>query len=49
MSRDTYNYKRMAIKTAKELFYPKQTIDQLHTAKTIAEIERIMVTARKEA
>ena len=48
MSRETYNYKRTAIKTAKELFYPQSVILQLETAKTETEICRIMKTAREK-
>lgn len=35
-----------AIKTAIELFYPQKYINQLKQAKTVAEINRILKTAR---
>ena len=47
MSRETYNYKRTAIKTAKELFYPNSVILRLQSATTESEICRIMKTARE--
>ncbi len=47
MSRETYNYKRHAIKAARELYYPTEVIMQLQSATTESEIERIMVMARK--
>lgn len=40
-------YKREAIKAAKQLFYPKEVIARLRKAKSEAEVERIMVSARK--
>ena len=48
MSRETYNYKRQAIKTAKELFYPNSVILRLQSATTESEIARIMKTARTQ-
>lgn len=48
MSRETYNYKRNAIKIAKELCYPNHIIAQLQSATTENEICRIMTQARKE-
>lgn len=48
MSREIYNYKRTAIKTAKELFYPSSVILRLQYATTESEICRIMKTAREE-
>ena len=47
MSRETYNYKRTAISTAKELFYPESVILRLKSATTESEIARIMKTARE--
>ena len=47
MSRGAYNYKRTAIKTAKELFYPQSVILRLQSATTESEIARIMKTARE--
>lgn len=41
-------YKTEAKKAAKELDYAKKFLDQIDHAKTIAEIEHIMVTARHE-
>ena len=48
MSREEYNYKRKAIKAARELHYPQSVISQLQSATTESEIERIMYQARKE-
>ena len=48
MSREVYNYKRTAIKTARELFYPQSVILRLQSATTESEIARIMRTAREE-
>ena len=47
MSRETYNYKRTAIKIARELFYPQSVILRLQSATTEIEITRIMRTARE--
>ena len=47
MSREAYNYKRTAIATAKDLFYPQSVILRLQTATTESEIARIMKTARE--
>lgn len=47
MSRETYNYKRTAIATAKDLFYPQSVILRLQSATTESEIARIMKTARE--
>ena len=48
MSREAYNYKRTAIKTAKDLFYPQSVILRLQSATTESEIARIMKTARTQ-
>ena len=48
MSRETYNYKRQAIVTARELFYPQSVILRLQSATTEIEIARIMKTARTQ-
>ena len=48
MSREAYNYKRQAIKTAKELFYANSVILRLQSATTESEIARIMKTARTQ-
>lgn len=48
MSRETYNYKRKALVTARELLYPSHVIARIKSATTEYEIERIMVQARKE-
>ena len=48
MSRETYNYKRTAIKTAKELHYPNSVILRLQFATTESEIARIIKTAREQ-
>jgi hypothetical protein len=47
MSRKDYNYKRHAIKAAKELFYPVEVILMLQAAKTGNEVVRIMKQARE--
>ena len=47
MSREEYNYKRRAIKAAKELCYKPEVINLLREAQNEKEVERIMVTARK--
>lgn len=46
MSRETYNYKRSAIRAAKDLCYPQNIISRLQSATTESEIARIMKTAR---
>ena len=48
MSRETYNYKRTAIKTAKDLFYPESVMLRFQSATTESEIARIMKTAREQ-
>ena len=48
MSREMYNYKRKAIRTAKDLFYPQSVILRLQSATTESEIARIMKTAREK-
>ena len=48
MSREEYNYKRIAITTAKDLFYPQSVILRLQSATTESEIARIMKTARTQ-
>ena len=48
MSREAYNYKRQAIKIAKDLFYPQSVILRLQSATTESEICRIMKTAREQ-
>ena len=48
MSREAYNYKRTAIRTAKELLYPNSVILRLQSATTEIEIARIMKTAREQ-
>ncbi len=47
MSREIYDYKRYAIKAARELDYPTEIISRLRIAQSETEIEKIMVTARK--
>ena len=46
MSKEAYNYKREAIRAAKELCYSAEVIAALKLAKTEAEVCRIMTTAR---
>lgn len=41
-------YKSDAIKAAKQLCYPEYIIEQIKNAKSDTEIERIIVSARKE-
>ena len=48
MSREAYNYKRQAIATANDLYYPKSVILRLQSATTENEICRIMRTAREQ-
>lgn len=48
MSRDAYNYKRTAIRTARELQYSQSVIERLKSAESISEIARIMRTAREK-
>lgn len=49
MSRDTYNYKRKALVTARDFGYSEETIDKIKNAYTNAEISRIMRNARLSA
>lgn len=44
---ETREYQKQAIKAAKELKYKAEVIYKLERAKTIGEISRIMITARK--
>ena len=37
------------IKAARQLFYTNDVIEQLHNAKTVNELDRILTTARKKA
>lgn len=48
MSRDLYNYKRKATTAAKDLCYDISVISRIANATSIAEIARIMKTARTE-
>ena len=41
-------FKKQAIKAAKDLLYGDEVVKRLEAAKTIAEMDRIMKTARKE-
>ena len=41
------NYKKRAMIAAKELCYDNEVIEKIKTSKSIAEIERVMNTARK--
>jgi hypothetical protein len=47
MSREIYNYKREAIKVAKQLEYPTEIIARLQKATTETEICTAMTTARQ--
>lgn len=42
MSREMYNYKRKAIKVAKDFKYGEIVVNAINNAKTISEISRIM-------
>ena len=46
MSKETYNYKRTAITTARDLRYSDEVVMQIRNAKTENEISRIMRDAR---
>lgn len=46
MSREMYNYKRKAIKVAKDFRYGDIVVNAINNAKTISEISRIMRKAR---
>ena len=48
MSKELYNYKRSAIKAARELFYNDIVIIKINKANSIPEIERIMYDARHQ-
>lgn len=48
MSRELYDYKRNAIKTAKELFYPSDVVYSIRNATTENEIIRILCSARNK-
>lgn len=48
MSRAEYDYKRSAIKAARELGYNEKYIQRLKSASSEIEIEQILVSARKE-
>lgn len=49
MSKSEYNYKRAAIRAARELGYSEGVILALKKAASENEISRIMTSARKEA
>lgn len=49
MPRETYNYKRSALRTAKDLLYGAEVLEALAKATTETEISRIMTNARKES
>ena len=44
---DEVNYKTKVIRAAKDLHYSSDVINQIKAAKTDAEIERIMISARR--
>ena len=44
---ETREYQKQAIKAAKGLNYGADVVDKLKRAKTVGEIARIMITARK--
>lgn len=46
MSREMYNYKRKAVRIAKDFKYGDKTIKALSNAKSESEITRILKTAR---
>ena len=47
MSEFEENYKKRAMIAAKELRYDNEVIEKIKTSKSVAEIERVMNTARK--
>ena len=47
MSEFEENYKKRAMIAAKELCYDNEVIEKIRTSKSVAEIERVMNTARK--
>lgn len=47
MSEFEENYKKRAMIAAKELCYGNEVIERIKASKSIAEIERVMNTARK--
>lgn len=47
-SKESYSYKEFALQAAKDLLYSEVTIEKIENAKSDAEIERIMIAARKE-
>ena len=47
MSEFEENYKKRAMIAAKELCYDNEVIEKIKASKSIAEIERVMNTARK--
>lgn len=49
MSRETYTYKVKAIVAAKDLLYGEKVIEAIRAAQTISEIEKIMVSARRNS
>ncbi len=46
MSREMYNYKRKAVRIAKDFRYTTEIIEAIYNAKTENEISRIMRDAR---
>lgn len=49
MSRETYTYKVKAMAAAKDLLYGEKVIEAIRAAQTISEIEKIMVSARRNS
>jgi hypothetical protein len=47
LSSETREYQKQAIKAAKDLRYDSEVVRKLERAKTVGEISRIMITARK--
>lgn len=47
MSRETYTYKVKAMTAAKDLLYGERVIEAIRAARSISEIEKIMINARK--
>lgn len=46
MSKEMYNETRKAITVAKDLGYGDDTIARIRNAKSVSEIDRILITAR---
>ena len=43
-----FDYKKYAVRAAKELFYPQETVEKIRQAKNDDEITSILTNARKQ-